>query len=317
MAVAGETIVLGPETAGIWLSRLITFSGWTVGAYLTTMLAWVFVPMIVLGWTPLVVVSGSMEPLIRAGDVVLIEQVSHVVGPGTVVAFDDGNGVVVHRVVDVSEDALYTTRGDANRDPDSTPVLQDQIIGQGHLLVPYIGLARVLGWVWWGALALLIAISVPLWRHRSGAATAVAVGLLVAAGAGAAVAVLSATTGTAASSVETLSVSSPTNLSATCGPPLGIGDVGVALAWTASPTTAATGYRIMYDAPGGGINFTEIAVLGPTATTFTHDIVGSLIALGTHTYAVQTLVGSWTSPNSNTDSVGITSLLGVYLCAEQ
>jgi hypothetical protein len=39
--------------------------------------------------------------------------------------------------------------------------------------------------------------------------------------------------------------------------------------------------------------------------------------LGTHTYAVQTLVGSWTSPNSNTDSVGITSLLGVYLCAEQ
>jgi signal peptidase I len=317
MAVAEDTFVFSQETAGVWLSRLVTFAGWTVGAYLTTMLAWVFVPAIVLGWTPMVVVSGSMEPLIRAGDVVLVEKVDHLVGQGTVVAFDDGNGTVVHRVVDVSDDGSYTTRGDANREPDSTPIWNNQIVGQGRLLVPYIGLARVVGWVWGGAVALLIAVSIPLWRRRSGTATAVAIGLLVAAGVGAAVAAFTTTTGTAVSSIQTLTISPPTNLTAACGPPLGLGDVGVALSWTASATVARTGYRIMHDAPGGGTNFTAVAEVSAATTTYTHDIRGSSLGLGTHTYAVQTLVEPWTSMNSNTDAVGIISLLGIYTCTEQ
>lgn len=172
MVVAGDTAALGRGTTGTWLSRVVTFAGWVVGAYLTTMLAWVFVPTLILGWSPLVVVSGSMEPLIKAGDVVLIEEVGHLVEPGTVVAFDDGNGLVVHRVVDVGSDGVYTTQGDANRQPDSTPIDQERIAGQGRLLVPYIGLSRVVGWVWWAAIGLLAAVSLPLWRRRTGATTA-------------------------------------------------------------------------------------------------------------------------------------------------
>ena len=317
MAVVGDTAVLDRGTAGVWPGRLITFAAWVVGAYLATMLAWVLVPTLVLGWSPLVVVSGSMEPSIRAGDVVLIEEVDHLVGPGTVVAFDDGNGFVVHRVVDVDRDGSYTTQGDANRQPDSTPVSSEQIAGQGRLLVPYIGLARVVGWVWWVAVGLLIAVSIPLWRRGTGVTTAIAIGLLVVAGLGAGAAFLSATTATASSSIGTLTVDSPTNLTARCGPPLGIGDFGVELSWIASSTSEATGYRVLYDAPGGGANFNELVVVGPTTTTYTHDLLVSLLGLGTHTYAVQTLVGSWSSSSSNTDAIGVTSLLGVFICTEQ
>lgn len=317
MAVAGHTAVLDKEATEVWLSRMVTFASWTVGAYLTTMLAFVFVPTLLLGWTPMVVTSGSMEPLIKTGDVVLVQDVDHLVGKGTVVAYDDGNGIVMHRVVGVDADGTYTTKGDANAVPDSTSVSQSQIVGQGRLLVPYIGLARVVGWVWWATVGLLVAVSIPLWRLGTGVTTAIALGLLVIAGVGAVVAVFSETTDTASSTIETLSLDPPTNLTATCAPATGLGDVGVELDWSASPTSSLTGYGIYHDAPGGGTNFNQVGTVGASTTTFVHDIQVSLLGLGTHTYTVRALAGSWESTNSNTDAVGVTSVLGVFICSEQ
>ncbi len=95
-------------------------------------------------WEATVVSSGSMEPALRRGDVVVfadhpIEQT----GVGTVVVFDGELSAVVHRVVDVNDDGTLVTRGDANRARDSGAVDATELRGAGELVVPFIGLPRV------------------------------------------------------------------------------------------------------------------------------------------------------------------------------
>jgi signal peptidase I len=126
---------------------------WTAlgGVLLSALLVWsviwlglaVLVPTLVLGYQPHAIVSGSMEPAIRAGDVVLNVEVSHPVESGRVITFTDPTrpeALITHRVVAVTEDGLYRTRGDANENADSTLVPPDHVHGQGRLLVPMAGM---------------------------------------------------------------------------------------------------------------------------------------------------------------------------------
>lgn len=109
-----------------------------------------------LGWHATVVQSGSMEPNISPGDVVLTSPLpSGAETPlGRVVSFlspaeAEPSGVEkirLHRIVVANDDGTFMTAGDANADVDSTPIVRDQIIGQARLLVPFVGLP---GW-WMG-----------------------------------------------------------------------------------------------------------------------------------------------------------------------
>jgi signal peptidase I len=105
---------------------------------------WVLLPTGLMGLRPMLVTSGSMEPLIRTGDVVLIgDHDAEDLAPGTVVTFHDASRdgrLVTHRIEAVGDDGSYTTRGDANRSPDATPVRPDDVVGVGRLLVPMIGI---------------------------------------------------------------------------------------------------------------------------------------------------------------------------------
>jgi signal peptidase I len=115
------------------------------------------------------ITSGSMEPKIAVGDVVVHRIGSGVgLGPGTVITFrpDPRRSPVTHRIVAVNEaDGTYVTRGDANRESDSTPVRPDQIVGVGTLRVPWVGLPAV--WYQqraWSPLALLaLSVMVAIW----------------------------------------------------------------------------------------------------------------------------------------------------------
>lgn len=294
-----------------WVGHLLTFVGWLVGSYLVSMLLWVLLPMILLGWKPLVVVSDSMAPLIRAGDVVLVDSPRDTVETGTIIAFEADSEVMLHRVVAVEETG-YVTKGDANPNPDSTVVLHESVMGQGRLLVPYLGLARVMGWGWWLALGVLAAAAIPAWRARTGLGVGVGIGLLAITGLATAWAVFSDDTANAGSSVVAATVSPATNLTASCGL-IGVGNVDVHLNWSTSPTPGVTGYRVLHDAPGGGTNFTQVGTVGSTQTSFTHVVSVALLGLGTHTYAIQAIHGPWESTLSNTDSVSITQAL-IYVC---
>ncbi len=131
--------------------------------------AWVLVPSLVLGWEPVVINSGSMQPALSQGDVVVASPHKDSIGPGTVVVFQDAQGqLITHRISAVNEDGTYLTRGDANAQDDSTPLTADRIVGVGQVLVPMVGLPLVwLGKGSWAKLILWVLVtSAVLWFSR-------------------------------------------------------------------------------------------------------------------------------------------------------
>ncbi len=102
---------------------------------------WIAFPWAFLGWQPTLVTSGSMEPLVAPGDVVMLREVSaEELTPNSVVLYDmPETGRVLHRVLEQLPDGTYRTGGDANAVPDSTPVALEDIEGAAVLAVPWVG----------------------------------------------------------------------------------------------------------------------------------------------------------------------------------
>ncbi|MCL2813887.1 MAG: signal peptidase I [Oscillospiraceae bacterium] len=85
------------------------------------------------GLKPFVVLSGSMEPAILAGDLVFIKTVDPLtLKTGDIISFKEGNNIVTHRIVELTEkggEPAFLTRGDANNTSDRTPVTYSQLEG--------------------------------------------------------------------------------------------------------------------------------------------------------------------------------------------
>jgi signal peptidase len=116
---------------------------------------------LVIGWSATVVASGSMGPVLRPGDVVVVSPVDDgQVRSGQVVLVDDPahrGRLLTHRVVSRTASGAFVLKGDANPAPDSTPVPADSVRGVARLAVPRLGLpvlwlrAGDLRWVLWAA----------------------------------------------------------------------------------------------------------------------------------------------------------------------
>lgn len=123
---------------------LLALFALAIGTWLALM---AIVPAAVLGWETVAVTSGSMQPSIEPGDVVVAEPYDgRTLAKGDVVVFEDaaGRGLVTHRVARSYPDGTYLTGGDANRVFDSTPLKPAQIRGVGRLLVPAAGVPAML-----------------------------------------------------------------------------------------------------------------------------------------------------------------------------
>ena len=89
------------------------------------------------GYAPLIVLTGSMEPEIKSGDLIFVKQAdpSQVKVDDVIAFFDpDGNGtsILTHRVKEVYEEngtLYFRTQGDANNAMDRLPVAADKIVG--------------------------------------------------------------------------------------------------------------------------------------------------------------------------------------------
>ncbi len=87
----------------------------------------------------LVVRSGSMEPKIAIGSIVIVDRAAHSPAVGAIVSFREPDGsVVTHRIVGI-QGGQFVTRGDANRSPDSIHRPATSIYGTVVLSVPYAG----------------------------------------------------------------------------------------------------------------------------------------------------------------------------------
>jgi len=108
-----------------------------------------------------VIVSGSMEPLIKVRDAVIIKRAKEEdLKVGDVVTYRSLDpafyGILItHRVInieDVNGERLYITKGDHNETIDRTPVKFSQIQGKVFMRVPKIGylkyfLIEYYGWI--------------------------------------------------------------------------------------------------------------------------------------------------------------------------
>ena len=120
---------------------------WFVGGCLAITL----VP-ILFGWRPYVVQSGSMEPRINVGDVILASPEDDPAALlGRVAVFTDPvfrDHPKAHRVIGINDDQSLTTKGDANPTADTSPVPITDVRGLARLLVAFVGLPLI--WMWSG-----------------------------------------------------------------------------------------------------------------------------------------------------------------------
>ena len=85
-----------------------------------------------------VVLSGSMEPTLSPGDVVIVDATA-TVGIGDIITYDTGDQVpTTHRVID-ERDGGYQTKGDANENVDSGLVAFESVIGRTIITIPFVG----------------------------------------------------------------------------------------------------------------------------------------------------------------------------------
>ena len=89
-----------------------------------------------------IVQSGSMEPSIMAGDIIVTSrQLTY--HQNDVITFNNPDrGVVTHRIAEIVNSGTNTsiiTKGDANRSTDSDNITLDQIIGKVVLVLPRCG----------------------------------------------------------------------------------------------------------------------------------------------------------------------------------
>lgn len=93
---------------------------------------------IALQLKPAVVISGSMEPVLHTGSLVIIDMKKKNPEEGDVIAFEVGDSFVTHRLAEKTEDG-YITRGDANETNDPWIVAPGDIAGTIILHIPYVG----------------------------------------------------------------------------------------------------------------------------------------------------------------------------------
>lgn len=94
------------------------------------------------GYHSYLVQSGSMEPNILIGDVVIThQQPVYYVGDAVTFNSPETNRIVTHRIAEVKEGQVkpFITKGDANREEDEAQIDNSDIIGKVIFVIPKLG----------------------------------------------------------------------------------------------------------------------------------------------------------------------------------
>ena len=133
------------------LKILSRFVYWVVIAFLITIaLGVVFSAFNIPGGCKLFTVqSGSMEPAVRVGSVVVIQPMEEYKERDIITFKNESERNILnprttttHRIVEAKQEnnkTFYTTKGDANNSADSAPLDKDLVLGKMILTIPFLG----------------------------------------------------------------------------------------------------------------------------------------------------------------------------------
>ena len=97
----------------------------------------------------IVIGSGSMEPTIHKGDVVVIERMNNnyaSLKEGDIIAVKNEGILIVHRlvkIIHIDNEYYFYTKGDANKDIDGYKITKNMVYGIVNKKIPYIGAPTV------------------------------------------------------------------------------------------------------------------------------------------------------------------------------
>lgn len=99
----------------------------------------IFIPTL-WGYKPLVIISGSMEPILKVGGILYYKEIdTQEYKNNDIVVFKASKYLISHRIVEITDDG-FITKGDANKNIDLNKVYFNKALGKGtNWSIPYIG----------------------------------------------------------------------------------------------------------------------------------------------------------------------------------
>ena len=88
------------------------------------------------GWGVSVILSGSMEPALSVDDLVIVRE-QQKYEQNDIVVYQDGNSLIIHRIISIDGDEAVT-KGDANNVADD-PIKVSNIKGKALAHIPFAG----------------------------------------------------------------------------------------------------------------------------------------------------------------------------------
>jgi signal peptidase len=134
------------RVAGKTLRVALALAGWALTGAAIAIIAAALAPQ-AFGWKSLTILTGSMEPTIGTGDVVVDEQIrASELRPGDIVTFREPGRkrLITHRVRRVVKDGAQldvTTKGDANKTAEHWSIPASGAVGRVSYRLPYLGYA--------------------------------------------------------------------------------------------------------------------------------------------------------------------------------
>ena len=123
----------------VYVSKIISSAIYFIMAIF---LAIILIPF-VMGYKPVVVLSGSMEPAYPVGSIIYYKPMDfNDIKVGDAITFKLGGGALAtHRVIEKDDEKQeFTTKGDNNTTVDIKPVSYESVVGKtGKIVIPYIG----------------------------------------------------------------------------------------------------------------------------------------------------------------------------------
>lgn len=139
------------------ITTLLTYGFYLAVAFIVVLLLASALP-IPGGIKTFVVQSGSMEPSIKTGGIVVVKPMDSY-GVGDVITYGSRSRTkspTTHRIIEVTAEGNYVTKGDANNDQDLRTISRYEVIGKVLFSLPYVGYAVAAAQKPWGFMIIVV-----------------------------------------------------------------------------------------------------------------------------------------------------------------